>query len=59
MINPAALIPAVVFFVILGALFGGAETGIYQLSRLRLRLGIEKKRLSFLVLDRQAGAGRD
>jgi len=52
MINPAALILAVVFFVILGALFGGAETGIYQLSRLRLRLGIEKKRLSFLVLDR-------
>ena len=52
MINPAFLILAVVFFVILAALFAGAETGIYQLSRLRLRLGIEKKRLSFLILGK-------
>ena len=52
MINRIALILAVVFFVILAGLFAGAETGIYQLSRLRLRLGIEKKRLSFVILGK-------
>lgn len=46
------LVLVVVFFVILAGFFAGAETGIYQLSRLRLQLGIEKKRLSFLILDR-------
>jgi CBS domain containing-hemolysin-like protein len=30
----------------------GAETGMYRLSRLRLRLGIEKKKFSFVVLGR-------
>jgi len=43
---------AVVLFVALGGLFSGAETGLYQLSRLRLRLGIEKKRLSFDILGK-------
>jgi CBS domain containing-hemolysin-like protein len=33
-------------------LFSGAETGLYQLSRLRLRLGVEKKHLPFVILDR-------
>lgn len=46
------LILAVVFFIILSGLFSGAETGMYRLSRLRLRLGIERKRLSFVVLGR-------
>jgi len=41
-----------VFTVILSGLFAGAETGIYQLSRLRLRLGIEKKQLSFVILGK-------
>jgi CBS domain containing-hemolysin-like protein len=41
-----------VFLVVLAGLFAGAETGIYQLSRLRLRLGIEEKRLSFVMLGR-------
>jgi Mg2+/Co2+ transporter CorB len=31
-------------------LFSGAETGIYQLSRLRLRIGIEKKMPLSLIL---------
>ena len=52
MVNSIVLISAVVLFVVLGGLFSGAETGLYQLSRLRLRLGIEKKRLSFAVLGK-------
>ena len=52
MVNSIVLILAVVLLVVLGGLFSGAETGLYQLSRLRLRLGIEKKRLSFVVLGK-------
>jgi len=37
-------------FVLLAGLFSGAETGIYQLSRLRLRLGMEHKRLLYSIL---------
>ena len=52
MIANIILISLIVFSVILAGLFAGAETGIYQLSRLRLRLGIEKKRLSFVILGK-------
>ena len=52
MINRILLILLIAFFVALAGLFAGAETGMYQLSRLRLRLGVEKRRLSFLVLDK-------
>jgi len=52
MLSSVILILIVVFSVILAGLFGGAETGIYQLSRLRLRLGIEKKRWSFVILGK-------
>ncbi len=52
MVNSAILISAVVFLIILAGLFSGAETGLYRLSRLRLRLGVEKKRLSFVILGR-------
>jgi CBS domain containing-hemolysin-like protein len=52
MVNNIVLISAVVFFVILAGLFAGSETGMYQLSRLRLRMGIEKKRLPFIILGR-------
>ena len=52
MISLVFLILAIVFAVTLAGLFAGAETGTYQLSRLRLRLGIEKKRLSYLILDK-------
>jgi putative hemolysin len=44
------LILATAFFVILAGLFAGSETGMYRLSRLRLRLGVEKKRLPFVIL---------
>lgn len=52
MVNNILLIAAIVFFVILAGLFAGSETGMYRLSRLRLRLGIEKKKLSFIILGR-------
>jgi CBS domain containing-hemolysin-like protein len=38
--------------VFFAGLFAGAETGIYQVSRLRLRLGIEKKLLSSVILGK-------
>jgi len=41
-----------VFFVLLSGLFAGCETGVYQLSRVRLRLGIERKRFSYVVLGK-------
>ena len=50
--NSLFLIPIFVIFVILAGLFAGAETGMYRLSRLRLRLGIEKKKFSFRILGR-------
>ncbi len=37
---------------VLAGLFAGAETGIYRLSRLRLRLGIQKRRWSSLILGK-------
>jgi CBS domain containing-hemolysin-like protein len=52
MVNNILLIAAIVFFIILAGLFAGSETGMYRLSRLRLRLGIEKKKLSFVMLGR-------
>jgi CBS domain containing-hemolysin-like protein len=52
MVSSLILIPAIVLLVILAGLCSGAETGIYQLSRLRLRLGVEKKKLPFVALSK-------
>jgi CBS domain containing-hemolysin-like protein len=52
MVNSTILILVAIFVVILSGLFAGAETGMYKLSRLRLRLGIEKKRLSSVLLGK-------
>lgn len=52
MVNSAVLISTVVFLIILAGLFSGAETGLYRLSRLRLRLGVEKKKLPFVILGK-------
>ena len=65
MVSSLILIPVVVFFVILAGFFSGAETGINQLRRLRpepgelfeteelrLRLGVEKKKLPFVALGK-------
>jgi len=38
--------------LLLSGLFSGAETGMYQMSWLRLRLGVEKKKFQFLTLSR-------
>jgi len=43
---------AMILFVGLSGLFSGAETGMYRLSRLRLRLGVEKKKRAFLLLNK-------
>jgi putative hemolysin len=50
MFSNIILVSAVVFFVALAGLFAGSETGMYQFSRLRLRLGIETKRLPYIIL---------
>ncbi len=34
------------------AFFSGTETGLYQLSRLRVRLGVEQKRLPYVLLGK-------
>jgi putative hemolysin len=52
MLYSILIVLSVVCCILLGGLFSGSETGLYQLSRLRLRLGIEKKKLSFLILGR-------
>ena len=52
MISNVVFILPFVFFVFLAGLFAGSETGLYQLSRLRLRLGIEKKQLLFVILGK-------
>lgn len=52
MSNLLFLIFAFFFFVFLAGLFAGSETGLYRLSRLRLRLGVEKKKLHFLMLSK-------
>ena len=52
MFKDVFIVLAVVCCVILGGLFSGSETGLYQLSRLRLRLGVEKKQLPFVILGR-------
>ncbi len=57
MINSVILILIVACAMLLSALFSGSETGTYQLSRLRLRIGVEDKRLPFIILAKIAGDG--
>lgn len=52
MLGRIVLISLAGLMVILAGLFAGAETGMYQLSRLRLRLGIEQRRLLFIILGK-------
>jgi len=48
---------ALAFLVVMSGLFAGAETGMYQLSRLRLRLGVQRKRLPYVMLSRSLRDG--
>ena len=45
--------------VFLAGIFAGSETGVYQLSRLRLRLGTKRRNFSYLILTKSLrdGAG--
>ena len=52
MAHRAGLILLAVFMVVFSGLFAGSETGMYKLSRLRLRLGIEKKRVLSVILGK-------
>jgi putative hemolysin len=52
MINKIVLILFFSFFVFLAGMFAGSETGLYRLSRLRLRLGIERKSLLYVILGK-------
>jgi putative hemolysin len=52
MISRVLLILTAVFTVAVAGLFAGAETGMYKLSRLRLRLGIEKRKFAFVTLGK-------
>ena len=52
MVNNIVLIIIAAFVIMLSGLFAGSETGMYKLSRLRLRLAIEKKRMSSILLGK-------
>jgi len=52
MVEIVFLILACVMGVLLAGMFAGCETGTYQLSRFRLRVGIEQKRLWFSTLGK-------
>ncbi|MBN2456009.1 MAG: DUF21 domain-containing protein [Sedimentisphaerales bacterium] len=41
-----------VLLISLAGFYSGSETGMYQLSRLRLRLGVEKKKWSYRLLGK-------
>lgn len=51
MINPVLVI-IVIISVFMAGLFAGSETGLYQFNLLRLRLGIERRKLSFILLGK-------
>ncbi len=52
MIRDVIYILVIIVFVVLAGLFAGSETGAYQLSQMRLRLGLERKKFSFVVLSK-------
>jgi CBS domain containing-hemolysin-like protein len=52
MINNLLLILILLFTLFLSGVFAGSETGMYMFSSLRLRLGIERKKISFILLGK-------
>ena len=46
------IILALVFFVFINGIYAGAETGMYQMSKVRLRLGVEKRRFLYRILNK-------
>ncbi len=59
MIINVLLIFVIILSVFFAGLFAGAETGMYQMNLLRLRLGVEKKKFRFIILGKimQDGSG--
>jgi CBS domain containing-hemolysin-like protein len=55
--NSLGVLALAILTVGLSAVFSGLETGIYRLSRLRLRLGAEKGRLRYVWLNRAVHDG--
>ena len=57
--DDTVIVLVAVLTVVLSAIYSGLETGVYRLSRLRLRLGAERGQLRYRVLSRtiQGGAG--
>ena len=51
--NRLFIVLATLLLVLLAGLFEGAETGIYRLSRLRLRLGVERRQWLSILLARR------
>lgn len=41
----------IVLLILVGAFFAGSETGVYRLSRFRLRIGVEQGKSAFKVLS--------
>ncbi|MHC4757295.1 MAG: CNNM domain-containing protein [Planctomycetota bacterium] len=52
MINNLLLILILSFTLFLSGVFAGSETGMYMFSSLRLRLGMERKKISFILLGK-------
>lgn len=48
----------IVLLILLGAFFAGSETGVYRLSRFRLRIGVEQGKSAFKVLSSLLRDGR-
>jgi putative hemolysin len=51
-VNIGPAIIALIILVILSAFLSGTETGMYRLSRLSLRLGMEQHRRMYYILDK-------
>jgi Mg2+/Co2+ transporter CorB len=46
------ILSGTILAILAAGIFAGAETGMYRLSRLRLRVGIERKRLLLVLLGK-------
>ena len=51
-------LPVILCLIALGAFFAGAETGIYRISRFRLRVGLEQRRPFYKQLTRAVNDGQ-
>jgi len=52
MITDLILVIIILLVIIISGLFSGSEIGMYRMSRLRLRLGAEKRNILFLMLEK-------